>query len=145
MRHSSGHLTRHTIRHDHSVIFRSQVCLHPFTQYRRSVVDVFAGFIPSHKGDGFDLGVIADPVHSRRRAMNAGRVSASVTASCREACIAGCVHATHTLITPGGIPARSHSSAMIIVAPGSRSEGLTTRVLPVTVASAADQSTILTC
>jgi len=49
----------------------------------------------------------------------------------------------HTLITPGGIPARSHSSAMIMVAPGSRSEGLTTRVLPVTVARAADHSTIL--
>jgi hypothetical protein len=36
----------------------------------------------------------------------------------------------HTLNTPGGIPARSHSSAMIMVAPGSRSEGFTTSVLP---------------
>lgn len=32
---------------------------------------------------------------------------------------------------------------MIIVAPGSLSEGFTTSVLPVTVANAADQSTIL--
>lgn len=48
-----------------------------------------------------------------------------------------------TLITPGGIPARSHSSAMIMVAPGSLSEGLTISVLPVTVARAADHNTIL--
>jgi hypothetical protein len=32
--------------------------------------------------------------------------------------------------TPGGKPARSHNSAMIIVAPGSRSEGLMMSVLP---------------
>jgi hypothetical protein len=50
---------------------------------------------------------------------------------------------TYTLITPGGMPARSHSSAMIMVAPGSLSEGLTMRVLPVTVAKAADHRTIL--
>lgn len=36
-----------------------------------------------------------------------------------------------TFKTPGGKPARSQSSAMIIAAPGSRSEGLTRRVLPV--------------
>ena len=34
-------------------------------------------------------------------------------------------------MTPGGIPARAHSSAMIIVAPGSRSDGFTTKVLPI--------------
>lgn len=37
---------------------------------------------------------------------------------------------TYTLITPGGIPALSHSSAMIMVAPGSLSEGFTIRVFP---------------
>ena len=46
-------------------------------------------------------------------------------------------------MTPGGKPARSHSSAMIIVAPGSRSEGFMIRVFPVTVAKAADHRTIL--
>ena len=65
---------------------------------------------------------------------------------------------TYTLTTPGGIPALSQSSAMIIVAPGSLSDGLTTKVLPdcqtrssgkvkdlpVTVANAADHKTILT-
>jgi hypothetical protein len=37
---------------------------------------------------------------------------------------------TYTLKTPGGMPAFSHSSAMIMVAPGSRSDGLTMRVFP---------------
>lgn len=37
---------------------------------------------------------------------------------------------TYTLITPGGRPALSHSSAMIMVAPGSLSEGFTIRVFP---------------
>ena len=72
---------------------------------------------------------------------------------------------TYTLKTPGGMPAFWHSSAMIMVAPGSRSDGLTIKVLPalisyravpyrpdrcrgrpdlpVTVASAALQSTII--
>lgn len=70
----------------------------------------------------------------------------------------------HTLNTPGGIPALAQSSAMIMVAPGSRSEGLTMSVLPVhqylvrcsqsarafsliyvpvTVAKAADHNTIM--
>lgn len=46
-------------------------------------------------------------------------------------------------MTPGGMPALAHSSAMIMVAPGSLSDGLTTRVFPVTVARAADHKTIL--
>ena len=40
-------------------------------------------------------------------------------------------------------PARSHNSAMIIAAPGSRSEGFTMIVFPVAVASGIDQSGIM--
>jgi hypothetical protein len=40
-------------------------------------------------------------------------------------------------------PARSHSSAMIIAAPGSRSEGLRMTVFPVAIAIGIDQSGIM--
>jgi hypothetical protein len=47
------------------------------------------------------------------------------------------------LTTPGGKPAFSASSARIMHAPGSRSEGLITSVLPVTVAIGIDQRGII--
>lgn len=43
----------------------------------------------------------------------------------------------------GNQPARSQSSAMIMAAPGSRSEGLRINVFPVTVANGIDQSGII--
>src|SRR5450432_877522 len=48
-----------------------------------------------------------------------------------------------TLSTPGGIPAFSASSARIIAAPGSRSDGFRIRQLPVTVAIGIDHSGII--
>lgn len=47
------------------------------------------------------------------------------------------------LKTPGGMPAFSASSARIMAAPGSRSEGLRIRQLPVAVAIGIDQRGII--
>ncbi len=48
-----------------------------------------------------------------------------------------------TLTTPAGKPALCTSSARIMAAPGSRSDGLRMRVLPVTVAMGMHQSGIM--
>lgn len=47
------------------------------------------------------------------------------------------------LMTPSGNPASLASSARIIAAPGSRSDGLSTRVLPVMVATGIHQRGIM--
>lgn len=49
----------------------------------------------------------------------------------------------HCKIEPSVLPAFLQSSAMIIAAPGSRSEGLTIRVFPVTIAIGIDQRGII--
>ena len=121
-----------TVGHDDSVVLGTEVGLDTLALGRGTLIDVVTCVVTSNKRDRLDVWVITDAVDS-----SCGTVNAKVSGRGRKAGI------THTLMTPGGMPARSHSSAMIIVAPGSRSEGLTTRVLPVTVAKAADQRTIL--
>ena len=121
-----------TIGHDHSVILGPEVCLDSLPLLSRPVVYVRSCAIATDKRDRFDVWMVAYPIHCIDRTMYPA-ISAESSAH----------DPTHTLMTPGGIPALSHSSAMIIVAPGSRSDGFTTRVLPVTVASAALHRTIL--
>ena len=121
------------VGHDDCVVLGTKIGLHSLAEGGCPVVDVFTSLVATDKRDGFDVGVVADPVD--RRSCTVYDVENSWGQTCRTS-------AMHRIKSPY-LPARSQSSAMIMVAPGSRSEGLTINVLPVTVANAADHRTIM--
>lgn len=91
------------------------------------MINVVSGLVASNETDGLDIRMVADGVNRVDTSMdnveNAGRQSCEESQPRSET---GRVFKV--------LPARSQSSAIIIAAPGSRSEGFRMRVLPVTVA-----------
>lgn len=60
------------IRHDHTVVLRSEIGLHSLAVHRSPLVNVFTGIVAANEGDGLDVGMVANSVDSVYRAMDPG-------------------------------------------------------------------------
>jgi hypothetical protein len=84
------------------------------------------GAVASDKANGSDSGMIADRLNSGYTTMH------NVQYTGRKSWVVGDFLNLKAYL--GVLPARWHNSAMIMEAPGSRSDGLRMRVLPVVIA-----------
>ena len=133
-----------TVRHDDRMVLRTHIALYPLAgqassdnlvswrvkgwfKRRGPMINVASSPVTSNKADGLDIRMVTYGVNRVDASMddveNAGRQSYKENQPKSE-----------TVRPFKVLPARSQSSAIIIAAPGSRSEGFRMRVLPVTVA-----------
>jgi hypothetical protein len=110
----------------------ARISRHRYSNER--LIDVLSCRITANKANRFDIWMFTDSIDDGPGSIDDIQDARGKTCD-REHNLRRLPATYNKLSDPTNVPARSQSSAKIMAAPGSRSDGLRTRVLPVTTAN----------